>query len=218
MDIPFKEYITSPNPVILDIGTYNGDDAVNFLQLFPTATVYAFEADPLVWDIFEKSVSSKIEYPSSRLELVKHAVGNTNGKLTFHNSYFNLDTPGESGDFKKPGASGTFQKPTAHFRYHPEVFYGTTEVDCVTLDSWFESKDIDIIDFAWTDVNGAEIALIEGGFNTFTKRTRYLLLECISYELWENQSTKEVVLQMLPDFTLIMEDAHNILLKNNKLI
>lgn len=208
MNIPFKEYITNPNPVILDIGTHNGDDTIKFLEMFPTAMVHAFEADPSVWSIFESNVSSKVEYPNSRLELVKYAVGNTNGKLTFYNSYLASNTP---------GASGTFQKPTAHLGLHPQVFFGETEVDCITLDSWFQSKDINIIDFAWTDVNGAEIALIEGGLNTFTKHTKYLLLECIPYELWENQSTGKEMLRLLPDFTLIMQDYTNILLKNNKL-
>lgn len=209
MNINFTEIIQRPNAVILDIGTHNGDDSINFLKLFPDATVYAFEADPGVWSIFEANVASKIEYPNPRLHFVKAAVGDVDSKLSFYSST-NLKA-------SQVGPSGTFQKPTDHLHIHPHVTFNEIEVDCVRLDTWFKGSSIDFIDFAWTDVNGAEIAMLKGGFDTFTNRTKYLQLECIRYTLWENQSTREEIVELLPNFTVLQDDGHNLLLKNNKL-
>lgn len=209
MNIDFKEIIQRSNPVILDIGTHNGDDSVNFLKLFPSATVYAFEADPGVWSIFEENVSKQIQYPNPNLHLIKSAVGDVDGKLSFYSST-NLNV-------NRVGPSGTFQKPTDHLRMHPHISFNKVEVDCVRLDTWAEATGIDLIDFAWTDVNGAEIAMLKGGLDTFTHRTRYLQVECIRYNLWENQSTRREILELLPTFTVLQDDGHNILLKNNKL-
>jgi FkbM family methyltransferase len=204
MNINFKEIIKRNNPIILDIGTHNGEHSIMFSDLFPEGKIFAFEADPDVWPLFESKVGN-----IQNIELVKNAVGNKNGELVFYNSYFENNIP---------GASGTFQKPTSHLSLHPQVKYGETKVNCITLDSWFNQQNIDMIDFAWTDVNGAEVALVEGGINTFNKHTRYLQLECIPYELWENQSTQNVLVEMLSEcFDLIDQDNINLLFKNKNI-
>ena len=214
MNIDFPKYITREYPVILDIGTHNGQDSVKFFNLFPTARIFAFEADPAVWPIFEQNVSAQIPYPNSRLELIKYAVSDVNGEQSFFASHFE---GWHAAPDNTPGASGTFKRPTNHLRQHPEVKFTETRVQSITLDTWFKTKSIDIIDFAWTDVNGAEIALFKGGIETFTNHTRYLQLESIPYTEWNDQPTRDQLLELLPDFTLIDQDDTNILLKNNKL-
>jgi FkbM family methyltransferase len=214
MNINFKDYITSPNPVILDIGTHNGDDSIMFLELFPTAQVHAFEADLEVCDIFVDNILknvSKIEACPGSITLTRKAVGDVDGKLVFYGS---IDTKHDN----IAGPSGTFQKPTRHLDLHPHVQFREIEVDCIKLDTWFAEKNIDIIDFAWTDVNGAEVALVNGALDTFNNHTRYLQLECVPYELWENQSNVETLLGLLPNFELILTEGVNILLKNKSLV
>lgn len=204
MNIDFKEIIKRNNPIILDIGTHDGQHSIMFSELFPEGKIFAFEADQDVWPLFENNVGN-----IKNIQLIKKAVGDKNGELTFYNSYFEDNTP---------GASGTFQKPTSHLSLHPQVKYGETKVDCITLDSWFEQQNIDMIDFAWTDVNGAEVALIEGGINTFNKYTKYLQLECIPYELWENQSNRTDLVNRLSEcFDLIDYDNINLLFKNKNI-
>lgn len=209
MSINFNYIMQRPDPVILDIGTYDGEQCIEFLQAYPQAKLYAFEADPEVWPIFKSNLKSKIGYPHPQVELIKSAVGNINGELTWYHS---IDTLHDN----IAGPSGTFLKPTQHIVMHPHVEFRKKQINCMTLDSWFDTKkdEIDIIDFAWTDVNGAEKAMIEGGKNTFDKHTRYLLLECLQHQLWENQIQERELLALLPNFSYIMRDQSNILLRN----
>ena len=130
------------------------------------------------------------------------------GSIPFYRSIDNSEN--------RTGPSGTFLRPTQHYALHPHVSFNQIEIECITLDSWFEEQNIDYIDFAWTDVNGSEIALLQGGINTF-KATKYLQLECIPYELWENQPTKDQLLELLPDFVLEKEENHDILLINKNI-
>jgi len=209
MEVDFNKIVTRPDPIFLDIGTHNGEDSIKFLQMFPGATVYAFEADPAVWPIFEANVNSKVGYPNSRLKFIKSAVGDIDGQSLFFSSV--------EIEKKRPGASGTFQKPTAHLYLHPHVGFNEVIIDCLKLDTWFKNQNIDFIDFAWTDVNGAEVALVKGGRNTFLNHTKFLQLECIDYQLWENQSTRSELANLLPGFALLADDGHNLLLLNTNL-
>ena len=51
--------ILGGSPVILDIGTYDGTDSIEFLDLYNNARIFAFEADLRSIDLFKHSISSK---------------------------------------------------------------------------------------------------------------------------------------------------------------
>ena len=60
-----------PELMIMDIGTYDGKDSLEFRQLFPQSKIYAFEADPRSAKLFKKIVSD-----DQNITLVQTALSN----------------------------------------------------------------------------------------------------------------------------------------------
>lgn len=206
MNIDYTKLISRNNPNILDVGAYNGNDSLMFAKQYPKGKIFSFEADPDVCAIFENNI--KLHDISDNIYLVKKAISDTDGTLIF-NQALNYDE-------KETGSSGTFLKPTIHLSRYPHVSFQPLEVESIRLDSWFETQDIDYIDFMWTDVNGAEVSLLRGGQKTL-KHTKYLQLECVSYSLWEGQPAKNELLELIPNFEIIDEDGVDMLLKNKNI-
>jgi FkbM family methyltransferase len=208
MNIDYNNLITRDNPNVLDIGAYDGTHSLKFANTYPKGQIFSFEADPDVCIIFKNNID-RYELPNNNITLIEKAISDTSGKLIFNRA---LDD-----DTKRTGSSGTVLRPTTHLQLHPHVKFKQIEVESITLDSWFNKQDLDYIDFAWTDVNGAEISLLRGGQTTL-KHTKYLQLECISWSLWEDQPTKNELLSLIPNFEIIQEEGADMLLKNKELV
>jgi FkbM family methyltransferase len=208
MNINYNDIISRNNPNILDVGAFDGTHSLKFANEYPEGKIFSFEADPDVCEIFEKNINL-YDLPNNNITLIKKAVGDKNGTLIFNRA---IDS-----EERRTGSSGTFLTPTKHLQLHPHVAFRQIEVDCITLDSWFENEKLDYIDLAWTDVNGAEMALLRGGQNTF-KATKYLQLECISWALWKDQPTKNELLDLIPNFEIIHDEHTDMLLKNKELV
>jgi 2-O-methyltransferase len=208
MNIDYNKMITRDNPNILDIGAYDGTHSLKFANTYPKGQIFSFEADPDVCIIFKNNID-RYYLPNNNITLIEKAISDTSGKLIFNRA---LDD-----DTKRTGSSGTVLRPTTHLQLHPHVKFKEVEVESITLDSWFNKQNLDYIDFAWTDVNGAEISLLRGGQNTL-KHTKYLQLECINWSLWENQPTKSELLSLIPNFEIIQEEGADMLLKNKELV
>jgi len=165
-----NQIILGGNPVILDIGTYDGADSIEFLDKYSNARVFAFEADLRSIDLFkhsistEKSLKTLIDYynidiktpikdlykriNSSKLTLVKKAISNINGKTTWYSSN---QTPPLSKSESERGlkawsASSSINKPKNHLkmtmRGNQQIveFNNPIEVPSIKLDTWFESQ------------------------------------------------------------------------------
>tara|TARA_R110000823_G_scaffold252973_1_gene375519 strand:+ start:4092 stop:4715 length:624 start_codon:yes stop_codon:yes gene_type:complete len=207
MNINYRDIIFRDNPNILDVGAFDGKHSLMFANEYPKGKIFAFEADPGVWEIFEKNINL-YDIPTNNIKLIKKAVSDINGTKIFNRAIDHME--------KRTGSSGTFLKPTTHLELHPHVEFEQVEIECITLDSWFNAQDIDYIDFAWTDVNGAEIPLLRGGSNVL-KSTKYLQLECIPWSLWENQPKKDELLNLIPYFEILHQEGADMLLKNKNI-
>ena len=60
-----NKIILGSNPIILDIGTYDGCDSIEFLDLYNNARVFAFEADLRSIDLFKHSINSTENTPTN---------------------------------------------------------------------------------------------------------------------------------------------------------
>ena len=81
------------------------------------------------------------------------------------------------------------------------------------MDTWYEDQDLDIVDFIWADVQGAEEELILGAKHILS-RTKYFYTEYSNEELYKNQINKKTILEMLPWFEERKDYGTNVLLKN----
>lgn len=125
--------------------------------------------------------------------------------------------------------SSSIRKPKQVFEFWKDMAFEEKTCEVVTFDSHIKAVGLSdtIIDFVWSDIQGAEIDLIKGGQLAF-KNVRYFFTEFNNYELYEGQLyNQEELLKMLPDFEIVEEyyevaedgtkNLNDVLLKNKNL-
>ncbi len=209
-----KRLVNKSNPVIFEIGCADGIDTMEFLELFgESSTIYCFEPDDRNADVFQNGgfrplrPDLKNGINNSNIIFEKKAIGDINGIVEFNQS--------------STIYSSSLKKPTDElFNEWPVIkFENTLKVECVTLDKYTEDNNIDIIDFIWADVQGAEDLMIIGGENTFKSKVRFLYTECSSgKEYYENSPNKNRINSLLGENWEIIQDfGTDVLLRNKNL-
>ena len=216
-----KDYIDSPEPVILEIGCNDGTDTNKLLEEFPEGQIHCFEPDPRAIARFETTVNHD---PWSWYALYEVAISDKDGKATFYgssgrppehrrnlNHYCQLD---------EWDLSGSLCKPTGHLEYSPWTTFPKDrqyQVATMKLDTWLlELPEILLIDFIWCDVQGAEAKVIAGGTETL-KHTKYFYTEFYDMPLYEGQLPLAELEKLLPNFELLSVHGDNALFKNREL-
>lgn len=180
------------NPVILDIGCYDGTDGLA-IQEIVGGELHCF--DPCTYDIFKGHGLANVSfYPC--------AIGNEDSHVYFYPS-----------DHVQ---SGSIRPPHKHLEVWPDMpFKERIKVRCFRLDTfWPKGKPID---FIWADLNGAEADFITGAEETL-KRTKFMYIEYSNKELYHGQETMYQILERLDTWTVIEKypgkDYGNLLLRN----
>ncbi len=205
-------FITTETPVFLELGAHHGWPTRTFLQEFPKAQVFAWEPDPRNVTRFRQLVRS------DRVTLYPAAIGATDGETTFYVS----GGPGMKGaHYGKPEGwtfSGSIRKPTVHLEYFPEVtFDKQITVPLMSLDKWFrDTCPVEVIDFIWADLQGAEEDMIAGGRETLA-HTLFAHLEYSDHGLYEQQIGLQQLLALLPDFETVEIFKTDVLVRNKRL-
>lgn len=198
------------DPVILDIGSNDGGQTLQFLSLFRAARVYAFEPDPRAAETFRARVTD------ARAKLFRLAISDEDGTARF---YASGGAPSSEWREARPAGwdlSGSIRKPTGHRELHPWcTFDAALEVETKRLDTWCREEGVGEIDFIWADVQGAEESLIRGGREALS-RTRYFYTEYSDHELYEGQIGLREILRLLPDFKVLYRFPGDMLLKNRR--
>lgn len=196
-----KPLISKEDPVLLEIGSNDGTDALALLDLFDQGVIHCFEPDPRAANRWEAQVND------SRAHLHRLALGSKNGTAQFHQSGGNRPGAAPDGwDY-----SGSLRAPKEHLTVHPDVTFETViDVDVRRLDTWSSDNGIDTIDFIWADVQGAERDLIEGGRETLD-RTRFFYTEYDRREMYEGQWHWKTIAQALPNHEVIRKWRKDIL-------
>lgn len=205
--------ITSHEPIILEIGMYDGEDAREMAEWMPYCKIYGFECDPRSIALYKS-----FENPENII-LNEVAIGSRNGLVDFFLS--DSDTRRHYTDQDSWSASSSLRHPKTHLELFPDVdFKKTIKVECMTLDKWYENTLLGkTIDFVWADINGAEYDMILGGQKTLNESTKYLYVEFSDKELYDGQPKKDEMLKLLPNFDVVgiynfRGNFGNILLKN----
>jgi FkbM family methyltransferase len=141
----FRQFL-SDRPVIVEAGSHNGVDTANLARAWPRGKVFGFEPVPALQLQVEhqiKGLANAICFPL--------ALG---------------ARPGQAELFISSGVSdgsSSLLRPTGHLEEHPGVlFREKISVPVVTLDSWAQSEGIAGVDFLWLDLQGGELAALQG--------------------------------------------------------
>ena len=203
--------VCKPNPTILEIGSNDGGHTLWFDKIFDSPTIHCFEPDLRAIERFKKRVGQR-----SNIHLYEIALSDHNGEITFYQS---SGSRNEKDSEKMPNGwdlSGSIRKPKGHIELIPWVTFnqGIT-VKTKTLDTWCKEQGIDVIDFIWMDVQGAELDVFRGGKNALSK-TRFVYTEYSNRELYDGQATLKQLLSHLRNFEVVTRYPADILLRNNQ--
>lgn len=154
---------------IIDIGANVGEFTMIFAELFPNATVYAFEPLP---NCYSKLISRSSG--NSRIKSYNIGVGDKKCTMDINQSSWH---PASS--FRKMGDLHKGNYP--HSAGSKAV---SVRVD--TLDSIFTDIELEDNIFIKMDVQGFEDEVIKGGADIF-KRAKVVVVECSFKELYEDE-------------------------------
>ncbi len=197
-EIVIRELAGTHRPVVVDIGSFDGAEYDWMQAAFnPVGWYVAVEADPRA-PILVNAICKP------HMIIMYAAISATDGDALLYPS------DNQTGQAK---ASSSIHKPTGHLTHFPWcTFHKPIKVRAMRLDKLVADLALPIIDLLWVDIQGAERDMIAGGYEAL-KRTRYLMIEAESEELYEGQALKPELLSLLPDFEVIHDFGYNVFLK-----
>ena len=189
----FIKPIIVKSKIILDIGTHRGTEILSFYQWSPNVHVFGFEPNKDLFDDLEKKFSQ-----DNNCNFYNLAISDINGEVDF---YQDITSWADSSSLIKPTKKHTQ-------RVHSD---SVTSVQSSKLDTWYKQSGLGFIDFIWSDTEGSERGLINGGREAL-KNTKYFYAEYFEEEYYEGQALlTEIVELMESDF-----DVEGIFAKKDK--
>lgn len=161
--------------VILDIGSRDCEQSVEFYNNFPNATIIAFECNPNTLPLCRSKINE-------RIKLVEGAVTDYDGEITFYPINQNLTiTTWADGN---PGASSIFKSNGQYTVEH--YVQDEIKTNCHRLDTVLKNMGIDKVDVIWMDLQGAELLALKG-LGKYFENVDYIHTEISFKPIYENQ-------------------------------
>jgi FkbM family methyltransferase len=197
---------TNSELTIFEIGANDGAETIWFSKHFPNSEIHSFEIDERNFNMYLNSINEK------NIIFNKLGVSDVDGETLLY-----LSTDTKWGRLNTSASS--IKKPTdLMYQTHNWIeFDETVTAKTIKLDTYVHQKEIDRIDFIWCDIQGAEREMILGAKEALNN-TKYLLVEILNLEIYENSLIKlEEFKQILPDFEIVIDWGNDALFKNKKI-
>jgi FkbM family methyltransferase len=163
------EVITSPDPVIIDVGANMGQFASRVARQFPTGQIYSFE--PIRSNaIGLQRVLSWLRI--TNVETFEEAICDTTGAERIHIPNF---------DGYQDGTLAVLEGSKHAFK---NVTYQIETVRTNTLDAFAAAREIKRLDFLKVDTEGAEERVVRGGIRIITALLPTLYMEVAPDQPW----------------------------------
>ena len=161
--------------VILDIGSRDCEQSVEFYNEFPNATIIAFECNPNTLPLCRAKTND-------RIKLVEGAVTDYDGTITFYPINQQLTkTTWKDGN---PGASSIFK---SNGKYTVENYVqDEIQTNCHRLDTVLQNMGIEKVDIIWMDLQGAELLALKG-LGKYLENVDFIHTEVSYKPIYENQ-------------------------------
>jgi FkbM family methyltransferase len=173
--------------VIFDIGSCEGEDAIRYTRLFPSARVWAVEALPANVDLIKANLN---RHGVDRVQVVALALDDSAGHATFHVSSGRPDDAPPDTDWDYGNKSSSLLPPDAHLKTHPWVhFDSSVQVETDRLDALAQRCGLTVIDYIHMDVQGAELRVLNGA-GILLDSIRVIWMEVEAVPLYKDQPLK----------------------------
>jgi FkbM family methyltransferase len=182
--------------VIFDIGSCEAEDSIRLKRRFPNARVYAFEPLPRNVEAMRRNLR---RFGIDDVEVVPVALSDQDGTATFHVSSGRPDNVPEDEDWNYGNKSSSLLPPGLTKEVLPWLkFEDTITVETVRLETFCRSRSIDSVDFAYIDVQGAELLVLNGAGN-YLDRVGMIWMEVEAVELYVDQPLRDHVESFMGD-------------------
>jgi FkbM family methyltransferase len=164
--------------VIIDAGSRDLGQSIEFTNEFPTAQIYAFEPNPHQYQI---CVNLAREYKN--IKVLPFALSDIDGEATFHVTPSNI------------GVSSLLE-PT-DVPWGENSFY-TITVKTVRLDKVLTELGVSKVDILWMDVQGGELAALRG-YGNFIENTDFVQCEASQFPYYKDHPLRPELEQFFED-------------------
>jgi FkbM family methyltransferase len=184
-------FADDPPSTIFDIGSCEGEDAIRYARLFPTAHVYAFE--PLRENLAIAQGSIARYAPGADITLVQVALSDADGTADFHVSSGHPEGRPRSPEWDYGNKSSSLLPPERHLELFDWItFDRVIQVTTERFDHFCARSGISHVDMIHIDVQGAELAVLRGA-GTLLAGTRAIWMEVEAIPLYRGQPLKPEV-------------------------
>ncbi len=167
--------------VILDVGANRGQSIDFFISLFPNATIFAFEPNPVLFAIL---VQKFAELPN--ITLINKGVSAQNGTLILKEMWMD-----ETSTFETLNYESDYLKTKSRILgFTPETLVAKSyNVDVIKLSDFIADRNLDHIDVIKIDTEGHEIECLRGLFPIKNVRIDYLQIEAHGTDIYKKTET-----------------------------
>lgn len=172
------------NPIIIEAGAFDGTDTIRISKQWPEGTIHAFEPVPSLYATLTKNT---VAYPT--IHCYEVALSDRNGTAPLYVAE-KQNKPGT------PSQASSLLPPKERLEHSPIIFPSTIQIPTITLDTWAEQHHISHIDFAWLDIQGKELAVLQAS-PRMCKTLKVIYLEVSFIESYAGQPLYPDVTQWL---------------------
>lgn len=174
MPFDYSHLVSSPSPVIFDVGANQGQSIELFRSQFPGCEIHAFEPDPEVFGQLRRRFAT-----TQDLVLNNLGIASRSGVMALHqntrhatNSFLSLN---DSSDWRR----GIGVQALA-----------TVQVPVTTIDQYCAARRLNRVDILKLDVQGYEPECLAGAYNMLReRRIATVQLEIILHPFYERPSS-----------------------------
>ncbi|MEP7071751.1 MAG: FkbM family methyltransferase [Verrucomicrobiota bacterium] len=138
-----RMFLGKDDPVIFDVGANEGDFSAQLIEIFPRASVFAFEPHPGTFSRLSARLADKVRLKNAGL-------GSTVGSATLY----------DYGDRNGTGHASIYDHVLTAVHKTAEPVGLEIEID--TIDNFCEAHGLELIDFLKIDTEGNELEVLKG--------------------------------------------------------
>ena len=187
-----KELVRNTSPVIFDIGANRGDVSQKYIDLFPNATIYAFEPFQEVYKVLKDRFQS-----NTSIHCYNKGISDTVEQREFY-----VNKNADTNSILKPKKTGlSSDKQVENQRI--------IQIESETLDHFSNEIKLDQIDILKMDIQGGELSALNGAQNLLKKGAiRCIYSEVYFIEQYESQPLFHEISKFLYEYGFVLQDIY----------
>jgi FkbM family methyltransferase len=199
-----KAYVDTETPVIFDVGAHYGESVTDYRCMLPHSTIYSFEPDSQSFSRLKQNTAGLKD-----VYCFQQALSDNSGQADL---YINSSSATNS-------LLPISDTATALWGEAVRTSSSTERVTTATLDSFCVSQNVDRINILKIDVQGAEMSVLKGATDMFSReKVDVVICEIITSPTYTGQNTLKEYLEFVENSGLVLVDILNPVRKKNRLL